>query len=206
MTLDKSTETKISKNMTYLLRHKAVKEGILIDKFGFIWLDDLIGWLKTNLNKIQDQITPETIQEVVDKDSKTRFTLTEENGRKKIRANQGHSMEIKELELKEITLGNSNSYGLIVHGSFDKNRELIQQTGLKKMSRTHVHMVDVIGDHSDNLLRSNANMYVVVDMVHALKDGLKFYESINHVVLCDTDIPAKYLTLLDKAPSNYGTT
>ena len=86
--------------MSYLLRHKANKEGISIDKFGFILMDDLIGWLKSNLTNIQDTITPDTIRQIVDQDEKTRFTITTTvDGHLKIRANQGHSMEIQELDL-----------------------------------------------------------------------------------------------------------
>lgn len=205
----------LSKSMTQILRHRAKDLGFNIDDEGFIKLNELIDYLKTKVQfkesfaQKRDLINVDLIKQVVDLDkteSKGRFFLIQEKENDenswKIRANQGHSFEVKDLELKRITSKDVGNYGLIVHGSYSKNRDAIKASGLKKMSRTHVHMTDLMTEKGPSLMRRDINLFVIVNLFECVRDGLEFFESTNNVILSKDDIPPKYLTLLDRAGNN----
>ena len=69
---------------------------------------------------------------VVDTNEKKRFTFDEKAT--KIRANQGHSIEV-DLELKSV-----EPPMLLYHGTVKKFIDSIKHTGLQKMNRQHVHL------------------------------------------------------------------
>jgi 2'-phosphotransferase len=75
---------KISKELSYLLRHGALKEGFQIDDKGFVACDELIK--KRNMTMSQ-------IKQAVETNDKKRFELEERAPNVFfIRASQGHSM------------------------------------------------------------------------------------------------------------------
>ena len=91
---------KISKNLSYLLRHGAVKEGLNIDKDGFVLLSEILAmdFYKTK------RVTEKEIREVVESNDKKRFelkTVGDKDGNPVlyIRASQGHSIQVL-LEIK----------------------------------------------------------------------------------------------------------
>lgn len=55
---------------------------------GFLWVDEIL-----RRNEYRD-FTEEDIKHIVKTNDKQRFSLADENGRLKIRANQGHSVEV----------------------------------------------------------------------------------------------------------------
>ena len=87
----------LSRKLSYILRHKAQTLGIKIRTDGYVSLDELVNYLKVTINDIND---------VVDNDLKKRYTITTIDNNIYIRANQGHSMENIELNLKEIHSAN----------------------------------------------------------------------------------------------------
>jgi 2'-phosphotransferase len=193
----------ISKSVSYILRHGAEKEGIQIDANGNVAIDDLLLWLNS---KCQISVTVDVIKKIVADDSKNRYTLTTNENKEYIRANQGHSINVETLELKQITLDEATSYSIIVHGTYSEHCPKIKEEGLSKMSRQHVHMVSLSDPNAFSLMRANVNMYIVVDMYKAICDGIPFYVSANNVILSSGNdsgyIPAKYLTFLEKVPYN----
>lgn len=187
----------VSKSMSYLLRHGAHKENVNIDKYGFISIENVLNWL----NKDKIYATKEMISKIVTEDLKGRYTIKEENNVKYIRANQGHSFPVELLELKPITLDNVSDYSIILHGTYQKFKDSISKDGLKSMSRQHVHMISLSNPDCFNMLRHDIDMYVIIDITKALKDGMLFYESANNVVLCPNYIPSKYLTFINRVKS-----
>ena len=81
---------KLSKSLSYILRHGAAKEGIQLDDGGFAFVDDLL--VCPNLR----QFTFADIKRVVENNDKQRFALVTDldTGKNKIRANQGHTLEV----------------------------------------------------------------------------------------------------------------
>lgn len=122
--------TKISKQMTFILRHKAKDFGLSIEPSGFVKLDDLL-----NVQMIKShKLTLDMVKEIVDKDSKQRFSL-ENRPPYYIRANQGHSMhDVKNEECLEM-LSNYADFQCVVHGTNSEAWEKIKLSGLNKMNR-----------------------------------------------------------------------
>lgn len=93
---DDDPDVQISKNLSYLLRHGALKEGLNIDKAGFVLLDEILGkqWYKSR------KVDVAKIRHIVDTNEKKRFELkteADETGTPVlyIRATQGHSLQVK---------------------------------------------------------------------------------------------------------------
>ncbi|CAG8441981.1 5839_t:CDS:2 [Scutellospora calospora] len=90
----RDTQTvKLSKSLSYVLRHHAKDEGLNIREDGYVKLDDLLKLPRFKRTTFDD------IKLVVDNNDKMRFTLTQEisdDGLSAwwIRANQGHSIEV----------------------------------------------------------------------------------------------------------------
>lgn len=128
MSLEKLT--KISKQMTFILRHKAKDFGLNIEPSGFVKLDELLSIQMLKSHKL----TLEMVKEIVAKDSKQRFSL-ENRPPYFIRANQGHSMkDVKNEECLE-TLSNYADFQCVVHGTNKEAWEKIKLSGLNKMNR-----------------------------------------------------------------------
>lgn len=199
--MNRKKKIDISKIITSLLRHRAKKRGVPIDDEGFISVKDTLDFVRSQVNqKLAEKIDFKLLKEIVAEDKKGRMFLDEE--RMCIRANQGHSQPVDNLKLRVIKVSDPG-YDLIVHGTYQSNKELILKSGcLKRMSRNHLHMTNVTFGEDNRgykLMRYDVDMYVVVNMRQAIKDGIPFYESANKVVLTDHDIPLKYLTFLDRA-------
>jgi 2'-phosphotransferase len=195
--------TNISKSISYLLRHGARKENIKIDESGFVQLADLLDWLNKTQNN-NEYVTEDHVMNIVTSDAKGRYYVNIQDDVTYIRANQGHSLKVESLELKEITPDNITNYLMVMHGTYQKFESNIRQYGLNPMSRQHVHMINLTDSDCFKLMRHDVDMFVIVDIKQAINDGYKFYESTNNVILSkgkDGYIPSKYLTFLHKSKS-----
>ncbi|XP_012537196.1 tRNA 2'-phosphotransferase 1 [Monomorium pharaonis] len=162
----------LSKRLSYLLRHGAIKEGLNIKPNGFIAVDEL-------LNKSLQKYTIDDIKKVVQKNNKQRFTLETVDGTLEIKANQGHTIsEISELSLKILDFINFD----IIHGTYLKYWPKIKIEGLSRMKRNHIHFAK--GLNFINGLRRSAELFIYINFDKAKEDGLIFFESENGVVLC----------------------
>ena len=74
---------KISKTISYALRHNPTQFNVTLDEMGFCKIDDLLDGLKENKINIDISI----IKEIVDSDEKGRYEIVND----KIRALYGHS-------------------------------------------------------------------------------------------------------------------
>lgn len=83
-------KTVLSKYLSYVLRHGAKEEKIPIRSDGYVKVEDLLKKQKLKSKKT----TFEMIKDVVDTNSKQRFTLREEDGVWWIKANQGHTIQV----------------------------------------------------------------------------------------------------------------
>jgi 2'-phosphotransferase len=82
---------RISKALSYLLRHGAVKEGLLLTSDGFIDVSSILE------NSRFTNVTVDEIRSIVESSDKQRFALRTDpsTGNLQIRANQGHSFEVR---------------------------------------------------------------------------------------------------------------
>jgi len=127
-----------SKSLSFVLRHGAHKKGIHIRSDGFAPLSEIMALPEFRNYSFDD------IVYVVENNDKKRFTLQDEvkEGSSKpvwwIKANQGHSLVMDDLELDKIE--DSKEIPIVIHGTTKNNWKLIKNSGfISRMNRNHIH-------------------------------------------------------------------
>ncbi|XP_065833322.1 tRNA 2'-phosphotransferase 1-like [Oscarella lobularis] len=190
-----SPDVKLSKALSYLLRHGAEKEGIKLGDGGYAYLDEILKL--PNFHK--KKWTESDVERVVANNDKQRYAMRSEveTGRKQIRANQGHTISVVDEELLT-PITEPEDVPVAVHGTYVRCWDSIKRQGLSRMKRNHIHMAaGEIGDEGIvSGMRKGCQVIIRIDAAKAIKDGLKFYRSANGVILSPGDeagfIPPKY--------------
>ena len=175
--MKKLDKTKISRRLSYILRHDPGE--IFMDPFGWVYIEDLCEDLG---------ISKQDIIDIVDTNDKKRFILSDDG--LKIRCVQGHTINVK-LELKEDVPPT-----VLYHGTSPKYVKMIKDSGgLSRMSRHHVHLsedketaIDVGQRHS----KHEKPIILEIDSEKMYNDGYKFFVSENGVWLTN-EVPNKYI-------------
>jgi putative RNA 2'-phosphotransferase len=178
--LSKSEETKISKFLSLILRHQPEKIGLKLDENGWINTEELI----TQSIKHNFDIDFEKILFVVQNNKKQRFTFNEDYS--KIRANQGHSLDI-DLELTPQTPPD-----ILFHGTAIKNLDSIKEKGILKQERLYVHLSSNYDDALKVGARYGKPIVLKVDAKHMVSKSYLFFLSDNGVWLT-SHVPAKFI-------------
>ncbi|XP_017578214.1 tRNA 2'-phosphotransferase 1 isoform X1 [Pygocentrus nattereri] len=180
-----SRDVRLSKSLSYALRHGASKMGLHMSSDGFIFVDELLAHPQFSSFSLED------LERVVAMNDKQRFKLQNhpENGRLQIRANQGHTVQVEDLELRAVVPDASDCPQEAVHGSYMRHWASIRSKGLSRMNRTHIHLAPGLPGESQVIsgMRQNCDLAVYVDVPKALSDGIKFYWSENGVLLTPGD-------------------
>ncbi len=166
----------ISKFLSLVLRHKPETIGLVLDENG--WAD-----VKELVSKMGN-LTIETLEKIVETNDKKRFAFNED--KTKIRASQGHSLKIN-LDLKPV-----EPPEVLYHGTADKFVEVIKSTGIKKQSRSHVHLSSNFDTAVNVGQRHGKPVVLEVKAKKMHQDGYKFYLSENNVWLTDF-VPSEYI-------------
>ena len=173
---------KLSKSLSYILRHGAEKEGIALDAQGFASVDDLL-----KLPQLR-RFTLANIELAVSSNEKQRFTLKRsDSGKMLIRATQGHSIQLEQPDIRPVL--DSTQYPVVVHGTQWRLWPTIQREGLSRMSRTHIHFAQGLPGEAGVIsgMRQSCNLLIFVDLTKAISAGLQFFVSANGVLLCAGD-------------------
>ena len=204
------------RRLTWLLRHGGIDEGFEFDAEGYTSASQVLDYLQVNRAELE---------QIVKADSKTRFTLQGD----RIRANQGHShsigTQIDPTTYLRYDLCDLSAQTLMIHGTYQHWLSSIQTQGLSRMSRTMIHMCQIELEYPafepvefetepvefetihrliskvHSGVRRNCNLYIIIDHISALRDGIKFYRSSNGVILSDGVngiIPPKYLRFITR--------
>ncbi len=173
-------QKRASKFLSLLLRHKPETIGLELDRFGRADVDELLN----KINKSGFDLTFEELQTVVAENNKKRFSFSED--RTKIRANQGHSIDI-ELNLKE-----QKPPDILYHGTAKKNLPSIREKGLLKQKRHHVHLSKKPETAQKVGLRYGKPVVLKIRAHEMHERGSSFYLSENGVWLTD-HVPAGFI-------------
>ncbi len=171
---------KISKYLSKHLRHQPDRIGIKLAPGGWVAVDELLAACQKN----QFPITLTELNEVVANNDKKRFSFNSTGTL--IRANQGHSTEV-DLQREPVVPPD-----VLYHGTGHKAVESILQTGLKKMSRHHVHLSADIATAKTVGARHGKPVVLTVDSGAMHEVGYSFYCSDNGVWLV-AHVPPEYL-------------
>ncbi len=172
-------DTRTSKFLSLVLRHRPEKIDLHLDKQGWTNVAELL----TKMAAAGHRITPTDLERIVAESDKQRYALSADG--KRIRANQGHSIEI-DLGLKKAT-----PPILLYHGTAERFIASINKRGLVKGKRHHVHLS---ADRETAALVGKRHGKLVILTIKAramLLDGHNFYQSKNGVWLTDS-VPTKY--------------
>lgn len=171
-----------SKMLSLVLRHKPEQIGIKLDNEGWVEIETLLLALQKNSFKL----TRKELEEVVTENDKKRFAISEDGT--KIRASQGHSVEV------ELGYQSVKPPEILYHGTATQFLDAIQQSGLQKQSRQHVHLS---AEEQTAKKVGQRHGKVVILIIAAAKmhlAGFKFYCSENGVWLTD-EVPMEYIKI-----------
>jgi putative RNA 2'-phosphotransferase len=169
-----------SKFLSLVLRHKPEEIGLLLDENGWASVDELI----QKINAKGNNIDIDFLDEIVDTNDKKRFAFNDD--KTKIRASQGHSIEI-DLDVKPSIPPN-----VLYHGTATRFVESILKEGLSKQQRQHVHLSEKLETATAVGARHGKPVILIVDAKQMQEDGLLFYQSENNVWLTD-NVEVKYI-------------
>jgi len=172
---------KISKFLSYVLRHKPETIEIILDSDGWVNIDSLI----TQANQYGEYLTKELLEQVVNTNDKKRFTLSEDGLR--IRAAQGHST-------KQVDVNHDEQIPptLLYHGTATRFINSIKEKGLVAGDRHYVHLSS---DEKIAILIGERHGKPIVISIKAQlmsKQGFKFYLADNGVWLTKI-VPIEFL-------------
>jgi putative RNA 2'-phosphotransferase len=117
---------KVSKLLSYWLRHAPEAGGLTLDASGWAMVDDVRASLQ------RAGVDPSLLESTVAESDKQRFELSDDRAR--IRARQGHSVEVD----LEWPIAEPPEY--LYHGTVEGFLDAILVEGLRPMARHHVHL------------------------------------------------------------------
>lgn len=182
--MDEKRKTKTSKFLSLILRHQPEVVGLTLDENGWVEVKKLIKSCEESDNKF----TFAELKEIVETNDKKRFAFNENET--KIRANQGHSLEV-EIEFEKQMPPES-----LFHGTAEKNLDVIFAEGLKKMQRHHVHLSANAETARSVGSRYGKPVILQIDTKSMLNEGFEFFVSANSVWLVE-NVPAKFLKVYE---------
>lgn len=171
---------KISKYLSKHLRHAPEQIGLTLEPGGWVTVAALLAAAHKN----GFTISREDLAEVVTGNDKQRFAFDESGLR--IRANQGHSVDV------DLALAPAAPPALLYHGTGAQNEAAIQQSGLLKMRRHHVHLSRDPETAIKVGARHGSPIVFAIDAARMAQDGFIFFVSANGVWLVDA-VPPGYL-------------
>ncbi|HCQ6142668.1 TPA: RNA 2'-phosphotransferase [Clostridioides difficile] len=179
-----SKKDKLSIFISLILRHKPEIIGIKLDEYGYADVNELI----EKINNAGRNINIEILEQIVKEDNKQRYSFNED--RSKIRANQGHSINI-DVELKEL-----EPPEYLYHGTATRFLDNIKNEGIIKQSRLYVHLSRDIDTAIKVGKRHGTPVILKINTGKMYENGYKFYLSENNVWLCEY-IPFKYVEIFE---------
>lgn len=167
-----------SKYLSLLLRHRPEEANLTLDAYGWVAVADLLH---------NTTITQTELDTIVATDAKGRYAYSEDKAR--IRATQGHSVPI------QLALLPQTPPAKLYHGTVGRFMGSIQQQGLLRGKRHHVHLSATIKTARAVGSRRGSPIVLKIDAAQMDTDGILFYQSENGVWLTDTVAP-QYLSAL----------
>jgi 2'-phosphotransferase len=199
----------LSHSLSKVLRHTALEWGFKMTPDGYVPVKDILVHPHFKKYSLQD------IEEVVRTNDKQRFKLEEkpainfnssycrdpsvsaknndhddDDDNKMvlcIRANQGHSINFvdPDLLLQRLEPTELMKIPTVVHGTYMDAWKSIQNQGLKRMKRNHIHFATGLPKDNGVIsgMRKSCQVYIYIDAKKCAEDGVVFYKSNNGVLL-----------------------
>jgi putative RNA 2'-phosphotransferase len=174
-------KAKLSRFLSFVLRHGPDSIGLKLDAQGWAKIDDLMARARAAGKGFQR----DELLLVVETSDKKRFTISPDGLR--IRAAQGHSIKV------ELGLDPAEPPPVLYHGTATRFLDAIWSIGLKPQSRRQVHLSVDVATGTRVGQRHGKPVILVVDAKGMQEQGFEFYRADNGVWLTD-HVPKAFLT------------
>ncbi|WP_223789111.1 RNA 2'-phosphotransferase [Marinicella meishanensis] len=173
---------KLSKLVSYILRHKPEDYDITLDAEGWVDLPVLIKHM-VEKHPVYTDVNIETFEQIARQSGKQRFEIKHN----RIRAYYGHSIKAR-IERNAVTPPD-----VLYHGTPKATAELIKAQGMKAMNRQNVHL-STDRQTAEIVAKRWHTEYVIlqVDAQRAHAAGVAFYAGNENIWLAD-HIPPEYI-------------
>lgn len=176
-------QTRISKTLSYWLRHRPDEARLELDPQGWTSLDGVLAalagaGLPANID---------TVLAVVEQSDKQRFELSPDLTL--IRARQGHSVPV------DLALAPAPPPALLYHGTVERFLSAIMAEGLQRMARHHVHLSPDVQTAQRVGARRGQAVVLEIDAAAMAAAGSVFFVTDNRVWLTDA-VPPRFLRRL----------
>ena len=176
-------KTRIGRKLSLVLRHNPQAIGINLDRHGWVTVEELLQRMTDSGTRLDfDELV-----EIVETNDKQRYSF--DDARRRIRANQGHSLKDVDVELATKTPPTQ-----LYHGTATRFLDSIISSGLTKRNRQHVHLSEDADTAVSVGARHGKTVVLVVAAGKMHAAGFVFYRSVNGVWLTDR-VPVAYLTV-----------
>lgn len=173
---------RLSRFLSFLLRHRPVDYRLNFDKYGFVSWDELIEMVQRRF----PEVTEEEVRIVVEGSEKKRFELKEG----KVRATYGHSFPV------DLGMESVDPPARLYHGTARDLAETILRDGLKPRGRQYVHLSPSLEDAiAVGKRRDPSPAILEIHSREAHAGGVQFY--CTGPLFLAKEIPAKFVTLVE---------
>lgn len=179
-TLSPEKLVKISRFLSYILRHHPESIGLSLDENGWVEVRQLLH----NANMHGKNLTVLDIKEIVARNDKKRFELSNDGMR--IRARQGHSVPV------DVGLSPIEPPVLLYHGTANRFLSSIKKEGLVKKGRLYVHLSSDEKTACKVGKRHGKPLVITIDALKMHHNGYEFFLSSNGVWLTE-HVPPEFL-------------
>ena len=181
--MNEQARKRISKFLSFVLRHHPDEIGLQLDEAGWVSVDVLLDALPENKKMSRKQL-----EEVVALNDKQRFQFNDKKSR--IRARQGHSIDV------ELGYEATPPPEMLFHGTPATVVDLIRESGLKKQQRHHVHLHENVATAKDAGGRRGKPVLLVIRSRQMHDEGFEFFVTENGVWLTD-HVPPRFIDFPD---------
>ena len=173
---------KLSKTISYALRHHPEEFGLTLDSEGYVPISALLDALGQRVERWKN-LQEGDLVEMMNQAEKQRFEIHDG----KIRALYGHSVaDTMEHEKAEPP-------NILYHGTTPQALQAIRLSGLKPMKRQFVHLsADIETARQVALRRTNRPVILKIAASEAYRQGIKFYLG-NEMIWLAEPIPTKFI-------------
>jgi putative RNA 2'-phosphotransferase len=171
---------RISRFLTYLLRHRPREYPLVFDPRGFVEWRDVVAIVQERY----DEVTEEDIRAVVTDSRKKRFEIEGE----RVRATYGHSFAV------DLGREAAEPPAKLYYGAARDIAQSMLRHGIKPRDRQYVHL-SVTAEEAESVARRHdpTPAIIVVDAQAAGAGGVQFYRS--GPLFLAQSVPAKFLSL-----------
>ncbi|MEK3885804.1 RNA 2'-phosphotransferase [Paenibacillus sp. PL2-23] len=175
--------TKLSKEVSYALRHAPWEYELELDNEGWVDIDQLLSALR--IDEQWKSINESNLRKMIEVSDKKRHEIFDG----KIRALYGHSVPQK--VNKKVGIPPS----ILYHGTAKHLVERILSEGLRPMARQYVHLsVDIDTANLVGKRKDSSPVLLNVQAENASSEGVEFYQG-NNVVWLAEFIPSKFISV-----------